>query len=123
MQTTIEFIEAVKVKRGIESDYALSKFLGVERSTISSYRHKGTRLDDDQVLKVAEALGLDAGYVAACVHAERAKCTEVKSMWRHVAERLGGVAAACIVGLGLSSAPTPAPAAEQNVANTVYYVK
>ncbi|WP_286836564.1 hypothetical protein [Spongiibacter sp.] len=45
-------------------------------------------MSDDIAIKAAEILGLDAGYVLACVTAERAKNTPSYETWVKICERL-----------------------------------
>lgn len=120
MNTTNEYLDAVKAKSGAASDYALSKVLGVTRASISSYRNKKSFFDDKTAVKVAKILEIDAGIVAAAVHAERAKNETERNLWQSVFEKLGGVAAGVVIGLAGVS-PAPSQAAEQG--DSVYYVK
>lgn len=87
MKTTIEFLDAVKEKFGIESDYALAKRLGFPLSTVSNYRTGRRVLDDDAALAVALALGLHPFTVIASANAERAKTPEQRARWSGVMEK------------------------------------
>lgn len=98
---TIEFMDAIKRIHNVPSDYALAPMLGVTRSQISCYRNGKTHLGDDTALKVAELLGLDPGYVAACAHAERAASEGARTMWEGVAKRLQGAGVAGAIALSL----------------------
>lgn len=97
MKNTLEFLDEVKAKLGLTSDYQLAKSLGCTHSAISNYRAGKSRLDEAAACKVAELLNLDAGYVLACIASERAKKPEVKAAWQHTAQILGGLAAALAV--------------------------
>lgn len=124
MNTTCDFLDAVKTKRGIDSDYALAKILKVTGSCISNYRSKRSYLDDKMALKVAEALEIDAGYVIACSHVERAKNEEIRQTWRGIVEKLGSVAATVILGIAAYTLPVaPAHAGTSLLPEDVYYVK
>lgn len=94
MQNTVEFLDAIKAKHRLKSDYELSKLLECTRGAISSYRTGRTFLDEEMACKVAADLGIDAGYVLACIASERARKPEVKAAWKHTAEMLYGLAAA-----------------------------
>lgn len=120
MNTTQQYLDAVKAKHGAASDYALSKVLGVSHQQITNYRRKGYGLGNETAIKVAELLEIDPGIVIAAVHAERAKSEAERNAWRSMFEKLGGVAAGLVIGLSAVS-PSPAQAVEQ--ANSVYYVK
>ena len=128
--TTNEFLDAVKNHHKLPSGYALAKFLGRTKSSISQYRTKPQYLDDELAIKVADLLKLDPGYVLSSIHAERAKRPEVKKAWEHVAhmlQRSRRAAAAIFVGFFaffLSGTPQTSHAAPpDNNATTVYYVK
>lgn len=97
MHTTIELMDALRVRYGLTSDYQLAHFLGVERQAVSHYR-TGRTLGDDTAIKVAELLGMDWAYVIACVHAERAQRDETKNLWAGLAKKLAPTALALLVG-------------------------
>lgn len=124
MKTTIEFIDGVRERLGLTSDYQLAKALDTSKQTISNYRTGKSHFDDAMVLKVAELLEMDTGYVLLCTHAERAKKDDEKRAWQTIIERLGGVAAGVFLAVGLAGAPSPSHAASQQEAGGgVYYVK
>jgi hypothetical protein len=87
MKTTIEFLDAVKEKLGLSSDYALAKRLGFSLSSVSSYRTGRRVLDDDAALTVALALETHPFNVIAAVNAERAKTPEQRARWSGVMEK------------------------------------
>ena len=125
--TTCDFLDALKARYKLPSDYALAHFMGIARSGISSYRSGKTRLDDSIAMKVAKLLDLDAGYVVACAHAERAKRDDVRDMWQKTANALKRSAGALLVCLlfysagGQNALASTAYAGE--TANFHYYVK
>lgn len=96
MLTTNEFLDAVKAKHGIASDYKLGQFLELSENAVSHYR-KGRSLFDTSVsLKVADALGIDRAFVVACVEherAERAGKDQEAAMWEIVAGKFIAAAA------------------------------
>ena len=102
--TTCDFLDALKARYKLPSDYALAHFMGIARSGISSYRSGKTRLDDSIAMKVAKLLDLDAGYVVACAHAERANRDDVRDMWQKTANALKRSAGALLVCLLFYSA-------------------
>ena len=99
MKTTVEFLDAVKARHGLTSDYALARLLGVVPSAIYGYRAGRSHLDEGICLTVAKALDVAPGYVLACVAAERAKRTEVARAWRELAKQAAGVAALVLVAV------------------------
>lgn len=94
MKTTLEFLDAVKAKHGLTSDYQLSKLLECTHSAISNYRAGKSRLDEETACKVADLLGIEGGFVLSCIAAERSKNAKVKKAWAWTAQHLGGLAAA-----------------------------
>lgn len=94
MRKTVEFLDAVKAKQELESDYALAKWMQVSFKRISNYRTGRSHFDGEMCLRVEKILGMPEGYVSSCIEAERAKVGPVQKMWRHVAEVLSEKAAA-----------------------------
>lgn len=149
MLTTNEFLDAVKARHGIPSDYKLGLVLGLTDAAVSHYRKGRSLLDDKVAVKVAELLGVDAGYVVACVHSERAARSgeeDMAAMWEIVAgkfkaaaRKLASFAKAAAVllmvalfagfwgggpdGGALASELAPAPFAHSYRASVVPYVK
>mgnify|MGYP003471410918 CR=1 FL=1 len=107
MQTTNEFLDAVKQRHGVTSDYALAKLLGVRHTTISNYRTMRSRLDDQMAIKVAKLLEMPPEAVMVAAHGERAKLPEERELWERLWQR---VAAVLILGVGITGAPAPAEA-------------
>jgi predicted transcriptional regulator len=87
---TLELLDAVKVRRGITSDYALAKVLGVTQAAVSGYRTGRSRIDDDVALTVAEILHLNPMHVIAAANAERAKTPEQRARWTGLMEKFSG---------------------------------
>lgn len=87
MNTTIELLDAVKARRGLASDYALAKVLGVTQQAVSGYRAGNSAISDDVALTVAEILQLHPLQVIAAANAERAKTAEQKARWTALMEK------------------------------------
>lgn len=98
MKTT-DFLDAVRAKHGLRSDYQLARFLGSRQATISRYRTGGSMMDEAMCLKIAALLELDPGHVLAAIAAERAKPVEVKTAWSRVAAQLAKVGCVALVAL------------------------
>lgn len=103
-----DFIEQVKVKHGLPSNYAAARFLGMTDQRISAYARGRREFDDETAKKVAEALDLEPIYVMLQVQAERAPQHEIKVIWRQAAEAMltaakkghaTGLALLAIIGL------------------------
>lgn len=123
MNTTNEFLDAVKAKHGLSSDYALAHKLGITRQAISKYRNSHGQLEDSLAISVAKLLEIDAAYVVACMHSERAKREDEKAVWREIIERFGGVAASVLITFAACAMPSPDAFAAAQSAHSVYYVK
>jgi transcriptional regulator with XRE-family HTH domain len=90
MKTTVDFLDAVRDRHGLTSDYQLAKVLAVGQSTISHYRKGRSAFDEAMACKVAALLELPAEYVFACTASERAKDPEIKKIWARAARKLRG---------------------------------
>lgn len=125
MQTTNEFLDSVKAKHGLTSDYQLSKLMQCTHSVISGYRHGRSKMDEETACKVADLLELEPGYVMACIAAERAKSEKVKKAWQHIANMAVAATVLLVIG-GVSigglpiGAQGPALLTETTGAGTVY---
>lgn len=84
--TSLEYLDAVKIRLGITSDYALAAALGITRSAVSKFQ-KGAVFGDDVALTVAEILGIAPIVVIAAANAERAKTPEQKAKWTGLVEK------------------------------------
>lgn len=101
---TVDFLDAIKTRYNLPSDYAIQKVLGIHRSTISTYRTKDHAFDDEIAVKVAHVLDLPEGYVLACCHRERSKSPTVKKAWGAIAVKL--MSLTLLISSGFSI-PTP----------------
>ena len=83
-----EWVDRVKTARGIESDYAAAKLIGVTKSAVSLYRSRGSTLDEDTSISVANILGLPPHGVWMDQQAERTKTPEIRAALLAEAERV-----------------------------------
>lgn len=85
----IQWIDEVKQRHGVTSDYAAAKVIGVSRFTVSGYRNReGSTLDDEAAYKVALALDINPAGVVLDQVAERSKSPAVAAALRESADRL-----------------------------------
>jgi len=105
MQTTADFIEALKAKHGLKSNYAVAKFLNQTDTAVARWSKGHVTFSDEMAMHMAELLDLDPAYVVACVHAERASSAETKSLWERIAANMHYATAAVLV-LAVVLAPT-----------------
>lgn len=83
---TIQYLDKAKEVRGLQSDYALAKYLGIRQSTISGYRAGKSQMDDVIAQKLANAIGIHAGIVMLDMHRERAQTPEEAGIWQEIAK-------------------------------------
>ncbi|MBS1771206.1 MAG: hypothetical protein JSS77_16270 [Acidobacteria bacterium] len=83
-----EWIDRVKSECGLPSDYAAAKRLGISKQAISTYRAKGSTLDEDASIVVATTLGMPPAGVILDQAAERVKSPEVRATLLAEAKRL-----------------------------------
>ncbi|WP_373987021.1 helix-turn-helix domain-containing protein [Duganella sp. BuS-21] len=84
---TIDYLDAVKTRHRLPSDYALAKRLGVAPANISSYRSGRRIIDDDMALAIALELAINPLQVIATANIERAKTPEQRERWSGVMEK------------------------------------
>lgn len=96
-----EWIDRVKKHRGIESDYAAAKLVGLTKSTISLYRSRGSTLDENAAISVAKTLGISPAGVVLDQAAERTKTPEIRAALLAEAAR---VCILCLLGKAAKSA-------------------
>lgn len=126
MKTTIEFLDAVKARHSLVSDYKLAKKLEITPQSIIQYRNHRNVLSDSMAIRVAGLLEMDPVLVVTAVHAERAKRPEERALWADIVQRLGGVAAVLVLVFGLAGMPESSYAGNvsisHNSADFVHYV-
>lgn len=86
MRCTVEYLDAVKIKHGLKSDFALANKLKVVPSALINYRRGLSRFGDGMAIKVAEALDIDPAEILAVVNAERTKSPEARETWTRMAK-------------------------------------
>lgn len=84
-----DWIDQVKTRMGLTSDYAAAAALGINRSMVSKYRNGRTpTLDEDTALLVAKALGERPEAIILDQAAERVHSPEVRAALLDAARRL-----------------------------------
>lgn len=111
MKTTIDFLDEIKTKHSLHSDWGIYKISGIKPQSICNYRAGRSYFDDSTAIKVANLLEIDPSIVVSAAHAERAKTEPEKAVWKGIYERLGGLAAAILLGIALLAPTPPASAA------------
>ena len=85
---TSDFLDLAKRRRKLPSDYALAKALDVGQSTVSNWRCRRSALSDDMAIRLADLAGLPAGFVLACIAAERSHTEPARHAWQELAVEL-----------------------------------
>lgn len=123
MKTT-EYLDAVKAAKNLPSDYALANLIGVTRQSISGWRSGRSLPDPIFAARLGEELGINPLFVIADVESEKAlgrHHEHIAQAWRDLAKRVGGAAAAVMLGTVLSS-PTPSHASQVNKTGEGIYI-
>lgn len=81
MKTTAQWLDAIKARLDLPSDYAAAKVLNVTRSAVSAYRNGRSTFDDDTAFLVAEILDVNPLEVLVSSRAERAKNDDQRHQW------------------------------------------
>lgn len=94
------------LSKGVATSQAdLARQLGVSRSALSEWKAGRSSPNDEQAVRLAELLGIEAGEVLAECGAARAKTPETRRAWERIAARMaasGITACSLIIALGQS---------------------
>jgi DNA-binding XRE family transcriptional regulator len=89
MKTT-EYLDAVKTRLEISSDYGLAKVLGIARESVNAFRNGRSAMGIETCMKVGEILDVDGHAIYAQGQIERAKKPEIRDFWQKVSEKFSG---------------------------------
>lgn len=73
MRTTADYLDLLRQKYDLPSDYALRKLTGWKPQHISYYRTKKTTFNDETAMKVAAWLDMPASEIIIDMHAQRSR--------------------------------------------------
>jgi DNA-binding XRE family transcriptional regulator len=107
MKTT-EYLDALKIKLTLPSDYALAKVLGITHVSVSQFRSGRTAMGIETCMKVGEMLQLDGHAVYADGQIERAKKPEIADFWKSISEKFSESFKALLLGTSPSACKTRA---------------
>lgn len=79
-----EYLDALRIKLEVNSDYALQKPLGLSKQRLSNYRKNKDFFSDEVAFIVADLLGMNRGLVVLDMHRERAKTPQEQSVWSEI---------------------------------------
>ena len=88
-KTTNEYLDLIKEKLGLHSDYHLGQYLGVSSSSMSSYRAKKIQFDDYVCGRVAKILDLPALLVIAHIQYKSDPRSDAKLFWLKEIKSIG----------------------------------
>jgi transcriptional regulator with XRE-family HTH domain len=125
MKTTGEYLDAVKAKLDLPSDYATAKALGVTPSAVSKYRLGRSQPDDLVCARIAEILVIEPMEVIAATHFERSSDERARKLWESIWGKAAGAIALNLIAcaVGVSVAPSTKAAESGNTVISLYYVK
>lgn len=108
MKTTGEYLDAVKARLDLPSDYAIAKALEVTPSAVSKYRLGRSAPDDLVCARIAEILHIEPMEVIAAIHFERSNDERARALWESIWGKAVGATALSLTvfAVGLSAAPT-----------------
>lgn len=84
MKNTTDYLDEIKKRNGISSDYKLAQHLNVAKQSISRYRNRKGNTDNYIALKIAEALNINPLEVIATESKKRAKSEEERKAWERI---------------------------------------
>lgn len=108
MDSIRDLIDTLRAKSG--SDNKSGPLIGVSGVTVSRWRTGRDFPTDENALKLAELLDLDAAYVLAVIRADRAKSDEARATWQRIAQAFATV----LVTVGALGTPGQAEARFNN---------
>lgn len=100
MKTTTEYLDAVREKLHLPSDYAVAKELGVTRESVSGWRNGKSPFGIETAMKIGEILGMDGHAVYAQGQIERAKKPEIAEFWMGISEKFSVSFLSLLLGSG-----------------------
>ncbi|WP_244126221.1 hypothetical protein [Burkholderia gladioli] len=110
MKTSVEYLDAVKARLDLPSDYATAKVLGLTRAAVSKQRSGQSAFDDLTAVRVAEILGIDPIEVIAAANAERARDDDARRTWERLWGKATGAVATAVLAAGVITAAAPSTA-------------
>jgi DNA-binding XRE family transcriptional regulator len=87
MKTTVQYLDAVKQRLNLPSDYALAKALGITRESISGLRKGHSAMGIETAMKMGEILQIEGHVIYSHGQIERAKKPAVREFWQSVSDK------------------------------------
>ena len=116
---TVQWLDHAKSVLSIDSDYKLSKMLGISTTRLSNYRVGRNQMDEQICLSLEKLLKLTPGTILFDIQGERTKCQEAATVFHNLAKRLAAGVLALM--LGFSTLFYTPPASADNLSNSTFY--
>lgn len=100
------WLDSVKDRAGIESDYRLAKTIRKSQSLLTNYRAGRSLPDSACIVALCDICGDDPGPIAAAIEAQRAPEGPARALWQSIAERLRA-GSSVILSAGIAVAVVP----------------
>ncbi|EHX2565827.1 helix-turn-helix transcriptional regulator [Escherichia coli] len=84
-----DYIDELKERLKLQSDYATAQYLGIPRQSMTKIRNNTALIGHDKCLKIANALKIDPVEIIATVNAQKEKDKDLKAMWIRLAKEKG----------------------------------
>lgn len=84
---SLDYLDLVKKKLDLPSDYALAKVLGITSTAVGALRSSKSSMGIETALKVGEILDVDGHAIYAAGQIERARSPEIRQFWVGVVEK------------------------------------
>lgn len=84
---SLDYLDQVKKKLDLPSDYALAKVLGITSTAVGALRASKSAMGIETALKVGEILDVDGHEIYAAGQIERARSPEIRQFWVGVVEK------------------------------------
>lgn len=108
--TINELMDKAKTRANLQSDYALAKVIGIDRSVISQWRKSKKHPSTDEAVKLATLAGLEEMPVIAAIEYEAATTKKKREFWKSYIDSRGLTAALGLIALGITIMILPEPA-------------
>jgi DNA-binding XRE family transcriptional regulator len=100
MECVNKLLDKCKETCDPRTDMALAKKLGIERTTVSSYRNERSLPDTVVCAKIAEITGIPLAKVLGTIGEARAKSEAEKKVWRRLAN-MASASTGCVMVLSV----------------------
>lgn len=127
---TNDYIDAVREKYSLTSDYQAAKKLKISTSRIGNYRSNRSCFNEELAKKIANILDIPLSQILLDIQVERSTNKDVKKAWVDISKKMAGIAALLVLVVNLQlenndlhDVYTINDLAANEFAQTLYYVK